>query len=152
MRFKNSRLWCQHAPWVVARDSFLILLVAFLIRYGLHELIEPYGAFHFFMVGCVIVAVRYGYRAAFSCLVAGYLLGSYFFVHPYGQFGEIAVDDLIKAFDYFIVTSISILLIEKLQRTIYSQKLLIHVMRDSHRSLLYRQNELLHQLRQTDRS
>jgi K+-sensing histidine kinase KdpD len=103
------------------------------------------------MVACLIVSIRYGYKAAFACLFASYALGNYFFVKPYGQFGEITTADLIQAFNFFLVTGVAILLIEKLQRTIYSQKLLIHVMRDRHRSLLYRKNELVNKLRQLEK-
>ena len=151
MQFKNSRLWVQHTTFVVARDSFLILWVAFLVRYELHDLIEPYAVFHFFMVACIVVAIRYGYKAAFTCLVASCFLGSYFFVQPYDQFGEITTSDLIQAFNFFFVTAISILIIEKLQRAIYAQKLLIQVMQDRQRSLLYQKNELVHKVRELER-
>lgn len=147
MYFKNSRLWVQHTPLVAARDSFLILMVAFLARYGLHDLIEPYAVFHFFMVACIVVAIRYGYKAAFLCLIAGYFLGKYFFMQPYGQYGEVTASDLIQAFHFFFVTTVSIVVIEKLQRTIYSQKLLIQVMQDQQRSLLYQKNDLVQKLR-----
>ena len=151
MQFKNSRLWVQHTTFVVARDSFLILWVAFLMRYELHDLIEPYAVFHFFMVACIVVAIRYGYKAAFTCLAASYFLGSYFFVQPYGQLGEITTSDLIQAFNFFFVTAISILIIEKLQSAIYAQKLLIQVMQDRQRSLLYQKNELVHKVRELER-
>jgi K+-sensing histidine kinase KdpD len=151
MKFKNARLWVQHSPLVAARDSFVILSAAFFVRLNLHELIEPYAVFHFFMVACVIVAIRYGYKMAFTCLVASYFLGNYFFVKPYGQFGEITTADLIQAFNFFFVTAVSILVIEKLQRVIYSQKLLIKVMNDRQRSLLYRKNELVNKLRELER-
>ena len=142
MYFKNSRLWVQHSSLIVFRDSILIALSAFLIRYTLHDVIQPYAVFHFFIVACVIVAIRYGYKAALLSLLASYLLGNYFFVKPYGQFGEITTSDLIQAFNFFLVTLVSIVVIEKLQRTIYSQKLLIKVMKDRKRSLLYRMNDL----------
>jgi len=132
---------------VVIRDSTWIVLVAFLIRYALQELIKPFAVFHFFMVACVIIVVRYGYKAAFASLIVSYALGSYFFVKPYGQFGEVMVADLIQAFNFFFVTAIAIVVIEKLQRTIYSQKLLLKVMTDRHRSMLYRKNELVNRLR-----
>lgn len=132
---------------VVVRDSFLIVLVAFFIRYALQNVIQPYAVFHFFIVACVIVAIRYGYKAAFLSLIASHLLGSYFFVKPYGQFGEITTSDLIQAFNFFFVTTVSIIVIEKLQRTVYSQKLLIQVMKDRQRSLLYRKNEVVLKLR-----
>lgn len=147
MFFKNSRLWVQHKPLIAARDSVLILLAAFIVRYALHDFIEPYAVFHFFIVACVIVAIRYGYVAALLCLVGSYFLGNYFFIAPYGQFGEVTTADLVQAFNFFFVTAISIGVIEKLQRTIYSQKLLIQVMKDRQRSLLYQQNELVGKLR-----
>lgn len=135
----------------VARDSMLIVLAAFLIRYTLHQVIEPYAVFHFFMVACVIVAIRYGYKAAFLSLIPSFLLGNYFFIRPYGQFAIISVDDLIQIFNFILVTGSAILAIEKLQRTIYSQKLLIQVMRDRQRSLLYQQNELVNKLRNVNK-
>lgn len=151
MKFKNARLWVQHTPLVAARDSFVILLAAFLVRYGLHDFIEPYAIFHFFMVACIIVAIRYGYKMAFMCLIVSYFLGSYFFVKPYGQFGEITTSDLIQSFNFFFVAAVSILVIEKLQRVIYAQNLLIKVMQDRQRSMLYRKNELINKLRVLER-
>lgn len=135
----------------MARDSSLILLAAFLVRYALHELIEPYAVFHFFIVACIIVAIRYGYKAAFICLSVSYFLASFFFVKPYGQFGDVTTSDLIQAFNFFFVTAIAILVIEKLQRTIYSQKLLIQVMQDRQRSLLYRKNDLVNKIRRLEK-
>lgn len=152
MIFKNSRLWVQHTAMVTVRDSALILLAAFLLRYALHELIEPYAVFHFFMVACIVVAIRYGYKAAFACLLASYFLGTFFFVKPYGEFGEVTTSDLIQAFNFSFVTAVSIGVIEKMQRMIYSQRLLIQVMRDRQRTLLYQKNELVNKLRQANQS
>jgi len=151
MQFRNSRLWVQHTPLVVARDSFLILLAAFLVRYFLHDLIEPYAVFHFFMVACIVIAIRYGYQAAFACLIASYFLGNYFFVKPYGQFGAITTSDLIQAFNFFFVAAVAVLVIEKLQRVIYAQKLLIKVMHDRQRSLLFQKNDLVNKVRKLER-
>lgn len=132
---------------VCARDSALILLGAFLIRYGLHTWIEPYGVFHFFMIACVVIAIRYGYKFAFISLIISYFVANYFFIKPYGQFGDGTTSDLIQAFNFFLVTAVSILVIEKLQRTVYSQKLMIQVMRDRQRSLLFQKNEMMHKIR-----
>jgi K+-sensing histidine kinase KdpD len=147
MYFKNSRLWVRHSSLVAVRDSLLIVLLAFLARFALHEVIKPYAIFHFFMVACLIIAFRYGYKLAFLSLIVSYLLGNYFFVKPYGQFGEVTTDDLIQAFNFFLVTGVAIVVIEKLQRTIYMQKLLLKVMSDRHRSMLFRKNELAVKIR-----
>lgn len=147
MLFKNSRLWFQHTPFIAARDSALISLAAFVVRYAIHDWIEPYAVFHFFMVACVLIAIRYGYKSALSCLVASYFLGNYFFIEPYGRFGEVTTTDFIQGLNFFFVTAIAIGVIEKLQRTIYSQRLSIKVMQDRQRSMLYRQNELIQKLK-----
>jgi K+-sensing histidine kinase KdpD len=147
MYFKNSRLWVQHRPSVVVRDSILILLGTFVLRYAIHDLIEPYGAFHLFMVACIVVAIRYGYKAAIACQIASLFLANFFFVKPYGSWGPITDADFIKMFDFLLVTGVAVLLIERLQRTVYSQKLMILVMRDRKRSTLFRQNELLQKLK-----
>jgi len=132
---------------VVVRDSFVILLVAFVVRYALHDLIEPYAVFHFFIIACLLVAVRYGYRAAFVCLLVSVFVGNFFFVKPYNTFGQITTSDLIPALNFFFVTGIAVVVIEKLQRTIYAQKLLIKIMSDRKRSMLFRQNDLVQKLR-----
>lgn len=141
-----------HKPFVIARDSFLILLAAFIVRYDVHEWIEPYAPFHFFMVACLIIAFRYGYKSALICLMISVFVGNYFFVQPYETFGPATISDFIQTFNFLAVTAVAIGMVEKLQRTIYAQKLLIQVMRDRQRSMLFRQNEQLHKVRSLEAS
>ena len=149
MQFKNSRLWVEHKFWVIARDSMAILGAAFLVRYAMHTYLEPYAPFHFFIIACLLIAIRYGYRAALLSLLSSVFLGEYFFIAPYASVGEITNTDLIQVFNFVLVTVISIVVIEKLQRNIYSQKLLIKIMEDRHRSMLVRKNALTYKLRST---
>jgi K+-sensing histidine kinase KdpD len=147
MKIKNSRRWVRHSPWVIVRDTFGILLFAFLLRYAIHDFIEPYAPFHFFILACLFISIRYGYKAAVSGVVIGSILATFFFVKPYNSFGILTEQDIIQIFNFWLVTLVAIFVIEKLQRTIYSQKLIIKMMNDRQRSLLFRKNELLSKLR-----
>ncbi len=148
MLFKNSRLWVPHRARVIARDCMLILSAAFLLRYAAHDLLQPYAPFHFFIVACLAIAVRYGHTAALICLAISMVIGNYFFVQPYYNFsGHINTSDWIINLTFFLVTGTAIAVIEKLQRTIYSQKLLIKIMKDQQRSMLFRQNELIQKMK-----
>lgn len=147
MKIKNSRRWVKHSPWVIVRDSTGILLFAFLLRYAIHDFIEPYAPFHFFILASLLISIRYGYKAALSALVISSILASYFFVKPYKTIGMPTLQDMIQICNFWLVTLVAISVIEKLQRTIYSQKLIIKIMNDRQRSLLFRKNELLSKLR-----
>lgn len=147
MKFKNSNYWVRHSPLIAARDSTLIILVAFVFRYALQEFIQPYVPFHFFLVGCFIIAFRYGYKVALVALLISTLLGIYFFIAPYNSFDLPTIGDIIQIVNFDVVAVLAILLIERLQRTIYSQRLLINVMRDQNRTELFKENDLLLKLR-----
>lgn len=150
MKIKNSRRWVRHSSWVIVRDSVGVLLFAFLLRYAIHDWIQPYAAFHFFIVACLLIAIRYGYKAALTALVISSGAGTYFFIQPYKSFDVPTVQDMIQITNFWFVTLVAIAVIEKLQRTIYAQKLLIKIMNDRHRSILFRKNELLTKLRASE--
>lgn len=147
MELKNARLWNRYSTWEAVRDSALAITAAFAIRYYLHDWIEPYAPYHFFMVACIAVAIRHGYKTAFLSLCVCVFLGNFFFIKPYFRVGQLSRSDLIQVLNFFMVTTIAIGVIEKLQRTICSQRLLIQVMNDRHRSMLYQRNELEYRLR-----
>ena len=99
------------------------------------------------MVACLVTAARYGYIASLCSLVISSFLGIYFFVKPYNTIEMPEVTDLIQIANYMIVTFAGILIIEKLQRTIYAQKLLIGVMEDHHRTTLVTKNDLAYEVK-----
>ena len=149
MQLKNSRYWVEHKPWIRVRDTLIILLIAFAIRYELQPLIKPYAPFHFFIVACIIVSVRYGYIAACTASAASTVIGLYFFVAPFSDLGLPTFSDVVITITFLVVTLSAIAVIEILQRIIYKQKLLIKVMNDQHRSSLFRLNELIFEIRNT---
>ena len=122
----------------------MLLFSAFVVRYALQPLIEPYAPFHFFIVACLVVAYRYGYLMAIVSTLISALLGSYFFVKPYFTYGPASVSDVIQFLNFAFVTVIAILIIEKLQRTIYGREMVLKIMDSRHKISLYRENDRIY--------
>ena len=99
------------------------------------------------MVATLITAAHYGYIAALVSFLISSFLGIYFFVKPYNTIEMPDTTDLIQIANYMVVTFAGILIIEKLQRTIYAQKLLIGVMEDHHRTTLITKNDMAHEVK-----
>jgi glucose-6-phosphate-specific signal transduction histidine kinase len=79
MRIKNSKSWVRYSLSSSLAGASFILLVSFLIRLSLHDAIEPYAPFHFFIVACIAIAYLYGYKLALvGTLVSTALGGSAF--------------------------------------------------------------------------
>ena len=121
-----------------------MLGMAFLIRYALQPYIEPYAPFHFFIVACLFIAYLYGYKLALVATVVSSFLGSYFFVEPYFTLGPASVSDVIQFLNFAFVTAISVLLIERLQRTAYARDMMLKIMNSRHKITLYRENDRIY--------
>ena len=144
MRIQNSKSWVKYSFGDAVLGSVVFLLGAFVVRYALQLWIEPYAPFHFFIVACLFIAYLYGYQLAlFSTLVSA-LAGSFFFVKPYFTLGPAAVSDVIQFINFTSVTAISVLIIEKLQRTIYARQMVLKIMESRHKISLYRENDRIY--------
>lgn len=144
MRIQNSKSWVKYSFSQAAAGSGLLLLSAFLIRYALQPLIEPYAPFHFFIVACLCIAYLYGYQFALISTLISAFLGSFFFVKPYFSFDIATVSDIVQFINFSIVTAISILIIERLQRTLYARQLVMKIMESRYRIWLYRENDRIY--------
>ena len=144
MLIQNSRSWVKYAFSEAALGSLTLVLCAFIIRYALQPWIEPYAPFHFFIVACLFIAYLYGYRLALAATLMSALLGSFFFVKPYFTLGPATVSDVIQFFNFASVTAIAILIIEKLQRTVYARQMVMKIMASRHKISLYRENDRIH--------
>jgi hypothetical protein len=78
--------------------------------------------------------------ALLSTLISA-LAGSFFFVKPYFTLGPASVSDVIQFINFTSVTAISVLMIEKLQRTIYARQMVLKIMESRHKISLYREND-----------
>ena len=141
MRIKNSKYWVPYPLKKSVAGATLILLVSFLIRLALHETIEPYAPFHFFIVACIAIAYLYGYKLALWGVVVSTLLGGYYFIQPYNSFGTPASSDWLQFANFAVVTIVAIFVIEFLQRSIYSRNLLLKVMQSRYRLALLNDND-----------
>jgi len=141
MRINNSKFWVPYSLRKSLLGSGLILLFAFLIRLGLHEAIEPYAPFHFFIVACIAIAYLYGYKLALIGVAISTILGGFFFIKPYFSFGTPAPSDWLQFLNFGVVTIIAILVIENLQRNIYGRALILKVMQSRYRIALLKEND-----------
>ena len=141
MRIKNSKSWVSYPRSSSLVGAALILLVSFLIRLALHDAIEPYAPFHFFIVACIVIAYFYGYRLALFGVLMSTVLGGYYFIKPYSSLGTPATSDWLQFFNFAAVTIIAILVIENLQRNIYSRRLILKVMQSRYRISILEKND-----------
>ena len=128
----------------------MIVGIAFLIRYGLHPLIEPFAVFHFFIVGCLLIEFLFGYRYASVAIGISLLLAEYFFVEPYGTFSDLGRKDFIIGFNFVTVTGVAIAFMENLRRNIYARELLLKVTNSHHKVSLERENDRLFYARKSN--
>jgi len=124
--------------------SLALLVGAFVVRYALQPLIEPYAPFHFFIVACLFIAYLYGYQLALLATLISALAGSFFFVKPYLTLGPAALTDVIQFINFASVTAISVLIIEKLQRTIYARQIVLKILESRHKISLHRENDRIY--------
>jgi len=143
MLIKNSKNWVTVPVYECIYKSLSILFLCFLVRYWIHPYIEPYAAFHFFIVGCILIAYLYGYTYACFGILISIFVGGYFFVKPYevfGTFDENNSTDWIQFANFAIVTFAAVLVIEKLQKSLYEKELMLKVMLSRHRIELLDKN------------
>ena len=144
MRIQNSKLWVKYSFGTAVQGSVAVLLCACLIRYVLQPFIEPYAPFHFFIVACLFIGYWYGYQLALVATLISAAIGNYFFVKPYFEFGPMVMTDVIQIINFASVTVISVLIIEKLQRTAYARHIAFRIMESRQKIMLYRENERLY--------
>ena len=144
MRIQNSKSWVTYSFGEAALGSSVLVLSAFIVRYALQPFIEPYAPFHFFIVACLFIAYLYGYRLALASTLVSALLGSFFFVKPYFTLGPATVSDVIQFLNFTCVTAVAILIIEKLQRTVYARQMVLKIMESRHKISLYRENDRIY--------
>jgi signal transduction histidine kinase len=96
----------------------LFLLAAFLIRWALSPLV---GDHHYFLlfIPAALAAGWYGrgYTPALMVLIAGYILGDFFFQEPHFAFGPYTPDMLVAILTYALITVIGTGIFESFRRT-----------------------------------
>ena len=152
MLLKNSAHWVEQSVKIRAIHTFLIVAACFLFRSAADDFLRPYLPTEVFLFGSLVVAFLYGYVPALVSLVAGWLLGLYFFVEPEGQLSSISALDLSLTANSFVTGLAGIGMLEYLQRTRYSKRLMLMVSESRYRSLLKLDNHRVHHQRQSTRA
>jgi hypothetical protein len=122
----------------------ILLLAAFIVRLLLQPYIEPYAPFHFFIVACLLIAYLYGYKLALAGVLASALMGNYFFIKPYANFGPIGPSDVIQFLTFSSVALVAIFLIEQMQRTVYGRNTVVKILQSRQKIALQRENDRLY--------
>jgi hypothetical protein len=152
MDIRNSTHWVEYSPWERLVGTLAITVTAFVVRGALHPLIQPYGVFHFFIVAVLLIQYLFGLRMAILATVLSLALGEIFFVEPYGQVSHLTDKDLIISLNFVLVTLPAVLLLEKLQRSLYARDLLAKVNQSRMLIALRRENDRLYFGKKIDRS
>jgi K+-sensing histidine kinase KdpD len=141
MRIQNSKSWVRYSLGNSVLGAVAILLGAFMVRYALQPLIEPYAPFHFFIIACLLIAYLFGYVLALVGVFVSSFLGIYFFVKPYFSLSAAETTDVIQFVNFAAVSVSAIFIIEQLRRSAYAKDVLLKVMESRHSIALYREND-----------
>jgi hypothetical protein len=143
MMIQNIKRWSKFSPIESLMGTLALTLLAFLIRYSLSVIIQPFAVFHFFILSCLATQYFFGYKYAFLGVLISVLAGEYFFVEPIGTFDQLLTKDIIISLNFIMVTGAAILLMEILQRGIYARELMLKVGDSRHLLSLQRENDRL---------
>jgi K+-sensing histidine kinase KdpD len=152
MKINNAKKW---VPFSLPHRLFMTLLIisgVFILRYFLHAFLGGRHAFLPFLVAAQLIAYFYGYQFGLFSIVLGAGLAAYYFVPPYGAFTTLTRGDLIMLVGIFIAAVVSIILIEHLRRSRYSNRLLLMLSQSRYNCLLRLDNHRLHLQRRATRA
>src|ERR1051326_5291890 len=88
---------------------------AFLLRLKLAGVLQDYSCFLLFAPSSMLASWLGGLPAGLISFFAGLVLGDYFFLPPFGQFGPYRIVDIAQILGYSITTLVGIGLIESIQ-------------------------------------
>jgi PAS domain-containing protein len=120
---KNAGSWAPEG-WSPMFVSLGALAIAFVACSQLHQFLGENFQFIFFSVAAIFVCAYGGIWRGIFVAISGLLIGFYFFVQPYGSFGEPDADDFGAIFVYAMDTLAILLLVEWLQRSKYETRIL----------------------------
>ena len=118
MKIRNSKRWNppDWKPYLVGCVGFLL---AFSLRFLLHDRLDEHLPTLFFALNCIVLAYFYGFWPSFVFLMLSVPVSIYFFIEPYGAF-DIGIDtDVTDQMVFFIVTFLTAIFFEKLRREQY---------------------------------
>ncbi len=149
---KNSRYWVSASLPTRVISTLAIFCLAFVFRWAINDYVELHYPVQLFLLVAMLVTLRYGYALGMMVLLPGWFLGLIFFVPPFGEFTSVTKSDVIRTVNYFTIGLVGIAVLEYLQRTRYSRRLMLAVSESRYRSLLRLDNHRVFQQRQAVRA
>ena len=152
MKIQNASRWQPYQAWQAWVGTTLCVAVAFFVRLALQPVVGPYGVFHLFILACVVVQYHFGYRFALLAMVVSAFLGECYFVEPSGTLSldDWEHKDFVITLYFFLVTSVVLAFMERLQRSHHARDLLFKVLASRHRISLQRENDRLYYARKSN--
>ncbi len=141
---KNSKRWVKLSLNKRLLMSVVLTLFVFSLRYALHDLLQDRMVFLLFLINAQIIAFYCGATFGFLSLFAGGGLALYYFVEPYQSFSILTSDDALRLTGYFMVSMLSIIMIEYLQRARYATLLLLMMSQSRYHCLVRLNQYLMH--------
>ena len=126
MKIKNSRTWAPNNP-VIYGYALLGTLIAFLLRYLLHPLLENQFPTLFFLFNTIFISYKFGWKPALMSAILGVIIAFYFFIPPYNSFELPTKKDGLNLLFFSLLFITIIFLIEKLQRERFRAVLIARV-------------------------
>ena len=149
---KNAHHWVDTDLRTRIINTILIFSMALAFRWAVNDLVELHYPVQIFLLVALLITMLYGYMLGLCVLVVGWFLGLFFFVPPFGEFSPVTNRDVIRTINYFVTGLGGIAVIEYLQRTRYSMRLMLAVSESRYRSLLRLDNHRIFQQRQSTRA
>ena len=148
---KNANRWAPAGarPYGAALAG---ILLAFAVRSILQPVLGEHYSYSLFTIAAVGVAAYGGYGPALLVVASGWIIGTYFFVPPYGALSDINVLDVARLGGYLIMNVSMVFLIEWLQRSRYQARINLQVARQNLDALKRKELELRQALRLTQQT
>ncbi len=138
---KNAGRWAPANAWPYAAALGATLL-AFAIRSVLHPVLGEHYSYSLFTIAAIVVAAYGGYGPALLVVASGWVIGTYFFVPPYGALSDMDVLDFARLGGYLTMNVSMVFLIEWLQRSRYEARINLRVARQNLEALHRKEAEL----------
>ncbi|MEI7678381.1 MAG: DUF4118 domain-containing protein [Betaproteobacteria bacterium] len=138
LRIRNAQRWSP-GGWRPFLWALAMVSGAFLVRYGLHDFLQEKQPFTLFTFTAILTAFFFGYGPAVMVILVGLLLGVYYFVPPFDAFLMPEFLDLVYVGGYLLISSLSVYMIEGLQRSKYALRLM-HEVLESRLEMIERSN------------
>jgi len=140
MKIRNVKSWAPTG----ARRWFMtvaVALLAFAVRASLEPLLHGRFPLLAFTLATLFVHYRYGLGPALFSAIVTFPVAVFFFVPPYGEFGDLEFEDILTIVGYTLLTLTFMFVIQRLRRAQYRAELLSEVAESRYIMLLQSDND-----------